>query len=84
MYRVEIDDLAKKQVDALPSDTLASYAEAHTFLEVGPWAGEPMNGRNPDGQVRTVAFGRNHEGLLVYLILDDQRRVDVLQVIWLG
>ena len=30
--------------------------------------------------LRTVAFG--NAGMVTYLILDDQRRVDVLQVFW--
>lgn len=52
MYRVETDDQAQEQVDALPAGA--------------------------------SAFGAEHEGMLTYLILDDQRRVDVFSVLWIG
>lgn len=31
-----------------------------------------------------MTFGRHHDGVAAYLILEDQRRVDLLQVTWLG
>ncbi len=34
--------------------------------------------------MRTLMFGPNHEGCIVYLILEDQRRVDILVVLWLA
>jgi hypothetical protein len=55
-----------------------------TLLEVCPWSGEPSNETNPDAEVRTLTFGAHHEGMVTYLILDGQRRVDVLSVLWLG
>jgi hypothetical protein len=42
--------------------------------------GEPINQQNPDGKVRVLLFGA--AGLVTYLILEDQRQVDVLDVIW--
>ncbi len=47
-----------------------------------PWNGDPVHKDNPDGAVRAHAFGR--VGLMTYLILEDQRRVDVLIVQWVG
>jgi len=32
----------------------------------------------------TFVFGEHHMGMVTYLILDEQRRVDVLSVLWLG
>ena len=84
MYGVETDEQAQQQVGALPADALNAYAEVRTVLEVNPWGGEPINDRNPDGPVRTLAFGEHHQGMVTYLILDEQRRVDVLSVLWLG
>ena len=49
-----------------------------------PWSGEPIDEANPDAEVRTLTFGAHHEGMVPYLILDGQRRVDVLSVLWLG
>jgi hypothetical protein len=34
--------------------------------------------------MRKIVFGPNGEGIAVYLILDDQRRVVVLSVTWVG
>jgi hypothetical protein len=39
---------------------------------------------NPDAPVRSAAFGPEHQGLITNLILDEQRRVDILDVTWLG
>lgn len=35
---------------------------------------------NPDAAMRTLAFGPG--GLIIYLINESQRRVDVLRVLW--
>ncbi|MQA11740.1 MAG: hypothetical protein GEU98_24960 [Pseudonocardiaceae bacterium] len=80
MYYVDTDPKAQEQVDALPPAALSAYAEARTFLEVSPWEGRSYNRWNPDGPMRTVPFGE--AGLIIYLVLDDQRRVDVLRVLW--
>ncbi|MGH3794935.1 MAG: hypothetical protein ACRDSP_08605 [Pseudonocardiaceae bacterium] len=84
MYRVETDEAAHQQIDALPARALAGYAELRTLLEVSPWSGESINDKNPDGEVRTLTFGPHHEGMVTYLILDEQHRVDVLSVLWIG
>ncbi len=34
--------------------------------------------------MRTLTFGAHGAGKIVYLILEDQRRVDVLVVMWLA
>jgi len=83
VYRVETDEWVQQHVDQLPADALASYAEVRVLLEVSPWSGEPVNPDNTDAEVRTHTFG-DGLGLVTYLVLEDQRRVDVLQVIWLG
>lgn len=84
MYRVETDAFVQHQVEALPSHALAAYADLRTVLEVSPWSGDSVNHQKPDAEVRTLAFGRHHEGMVTYLILESQRRVDVLDVMWLG
>jgi hypothetical protein len=55
-----------------------------SLLEVTPWSGRAYNRQRPDGNMRVVSFGPNGEGFVVYLILEDQRRVAVLRVMWLG
>lgn len=82
MYTVQTDEQAQEQIAALPPEALPAYAEARTLLEVDPWAGDPYHRQNPDAPLHTVAFGG--AGMVTYLILDDQRRVDVLRVFWVG
>ena len=52
------------------------------MLKLIPWNGEPINKHNPTGAVRTLPFGA--VGIVTYLILEDQRRVDVITVVWVG
>jgi hypothetical protein len=82
VYRVETDEQAQEQVDALPAEALAAYAELRVMLETAPWNGRPYHRENPRGAVRAQPFATY--GLAVYLILEDRRRVDVLLVQWLG
>lgn len=53
MYRVTTDEQSQPQIDALPPDVLAPFAEAH----VAPWGGDSLNDDNPDAPVRSLAFG---------------------------
>jgi hypothetical protein len=84
VYRVTTDDRSQPEIDALPADALASFAEARVVLEVSPWSGESLNFAKPEAGVRTLTFGPIGEGLITYLILEDQRRVDILDVLWIG
>lgn len=54
------------------------------MLEVAPWGGDPLSAADPGSPVRTVAFGPHGQGLVTYLILERDRRVDLLDVLWLG
>ncbi len=54
------------------------------MLELAPWNGAPYHKHRPDSPMRALPFGPHGEGDIVYLILDDQRRVDILVVIWLA
>ncbi len=81
MYRVVTDEPTQQQIDALPAEALPALAELRTLLEVQPWSGMPLHKKNPHG-VHSISFGLRGEGLAFYLVLDDQRRVDLLNVIW--
>lgn len=61
---------------------MSSYAEVRALLEVAPWSGEAYNRQRPDANMRTHTFGKQGEGVVIYMILDDQRRVIVLRVLW--
>ena len=82
MYTVVTDEQAQPQVDVLPAEALAAYAELRVALETGPWAGQAYNRNNPEGALRLRSFATY--GQVVYLILEAQRRVDILMVQWVG
>lgn len=84
MYRVTTDERSQPQIDALPHQAWATFAEIRVLLEVTPWSGISITAANPDSGVRTLPFGPGGEGLITYLILEEQRRVDLLDVLWIG
>lgn len=53
-------------------------------LELVPWHGHPHHEENPKGALRQLVFGPDNHGILIYLILEDQLYVDVLEVLWAG
>lgn len=81
-YSLDVDPLAEQQIAALPQTALTALTDALTVLELVPWNGLPVNEVNPDGAVRQLPFGGL--GMITYLILDDQQRVDLLIVTWAG
>jgi hypothetical protein len=84
VYEITTDEQSQHQIDTLPADALAPFAEARTTLEVAPWNGQPYHRHRPDSPMRALSFGPHSQGDIVYLILDDQRRVDILVVLWLA
>jgi hypothetical protein len=84
MYLVESEQHALEQIAALPAEALPFYAELMTVLETAPWGGEAYDRQRPDANMRTHVFGKYDQGLVIYLILEDQRRVVVLRVLWAG
>ncbi|MGH3510661.1 MAG: hypothetical protein ACRDRB_00095 [Pseudonocardiaceae bacterium] len=81
-YRVDIDPVARAQIQELPPAGAVALAAALAVLELVPERGEPLNADNPDGGVYQLPFGSGC-GLITYLLLADQDRVDVLLVTWL-
>jgi hypothetical protein len=81
-YQIEVYPDAREQIQAVPAVALPALAEVMAMLELAPWAGDPLHAANPDGAMRAVSFGPAGAGIIVYLILEDQRRVDVARVLW--
>lgn len=79
-YEITIDPRAHDDIAALPPEALGPLAEAMTFMRLTPWSAPPINPDNPDGPVRTLAFG--DAGLVTLLVLEELRRVDLLVVTW--
>jgi hypothetical protein len=84
MYSVEWEQQALDQLGTLPSKAFPFYAELVTLLQLAPWSGESYSKQRPDANMRTHSFGEHGEGLVIYLILEDQRRVVVLRALWAG
>ena len=81
-YSIDIDQGAQDAIAVLPRDALLALAEAFAVLELAPWsAGRSVNPeRNPDSGVRNLPFGA--AGMITYLIVEHERRVDILLVTW--
>lgn len=82
-YRIVTDSRVRAQIRALPGEALPLIAEALSVLELTPWNGRPYNAAKPDGAMRNLDLA-DARGFITYLVLDDQDRVDVLNVTWLG
>ncbi|MGH4012888.1 MAG: hypothetical protein ACRDSL_02900 [Pseudonocardiaceae bacterium] len=83
MYIVDTDDDVDEQIAALPAKALPFFAELMTLLELSPWAGESYDREQPNANMRTHPFGAAGEGFIIYLILELERRVSILRVVWL-
>lgn len=83
MYRIVPDLAADEQVERLPEIALLGYAEALALLEIAPQRGHPYNAALPDGPMRQIVFGPSGQGIVTYLVLDEQREVHVLLVDWI-
>lgn len=83
VYKIVTDEQTEQQIKALPANALTAFAEARVVLELVPWSGKPYHARKPDGPMRTLTFGPDRQGSVIYLILEDQRRVDPLDILWL-
>lgn len=84
LYSYEQTDDVGQSLQALPVELLKPFAELIAFLELTPWAGQPYQPGNPGGNLRKLVFGPEGEALVTYLILEDQRRVVAVSLIWLG
>lgn len=84
MYKIDIYPEARDQVSALPLVARHKFSEVLAVLELVPWNGVPINKQNPDGAVRQFMFGPSSVGLVTYLVLEDQREVHIVKVLWVG
>lgn len=83
-YRITLDPAAEVGTKALPPAVRPALNEVMTVLGLVPWNGVPINKDNPGGAVRQLVFGPEEKGLVTYLVLEGEQRVDVLEVQWVG
>lgn len=81
MYRITLVDEARAVVDVLPSDALKALTDLLSLLSVEPYAGRLYAGPGTDLRTLDTADGRL---LAIWLVLDDQERVEILRLLWLG
>jgi plasmid stabilization system protein ParE len=72
--------MPKEQIQALPERWLAELFEVMSMLMLTPYVGEPYSKDNPDGGMLQVIFGSG-KCWVIYLVLEDIRRVDILRVV---
>jgi hypothetical protein len=65
LYTITTDNQSQQQVDELPAEALAPFAEARAMLEVAPWGGAPHHRHKPDSPMRALTFGPAGQGDLV-------------------
>ncbi len=82
-YRIVTDSQVRAQIRALPVEALPLIAEALSVLGLTPWNGRPYRRSDPDGWMRNLDFA-DARGFITYLVLEDQDRVDVVNVTWFG
>lgn len=82
-YKIEVYPEARDQIQALSPALLKEMAEVFSMLQLVPWNSMSINEGNPDAAVRQVGFGYHGAVLLTFLVLEEQRRVCVLEVVWL-
>lgn len=83
MFRVVTYPEAAEQLAALPSHLLVDYARVLDAIADAPWDGAPQNANNPHAEVRRWLFGPLGVAQVLYLVLDREREVHVLRVVWL-
>ena len=84
MYRIDVDDEVHDQVAALSAALIPHFLQLLDVLELVPWNSEPYNDAKPDGSMRTLVFGPPElPAQVVFLIVEDLQRVDLLRVTWL-
>ena len=84
MYSYDILPEAREYVDGMPAAALSFYSELIGFMELTPWDAPAYRQDKPDGNMRKMLFGHGAEGIAVYLILEEQCRVVVVSVTWIG
>ncbi|WP_147201294.1 hypothetical protein, partial [Pseudonocardia asaccharolytica] len=76
-YTIEVYPEAQAAIAAVPPEGLQALAEVFAVLELTPWAGRSVDPvANPDAPLRNMPFGAS--GLVTYLILDRDERVDIV------
>ena len=80
-WAIFYSERAEKDCDGLPDHALAALGELELQLFQHPFLGDP----NPaDPSQRSVDFGNQGQGVVTYVLNEDEMRIGFTSVIWLG
>lgn len=82
-YRVERSPKVQAQLATMPRVAQLAFEDLCERLAVDPWDCEPVNRRNPMGNLRQTVFGDRGQGMALLLIIDREKRVVVVDSVWL-
>jgi hypothetical protein len=87
VYRWELDESAQPAFDALSSVTqalLTAFMDAAVIVDPIDYQRHPGERSDPPAPLRTLHFGRHHEGLVTFLVYPPDELVLVVRIQWLG
>lgn len=87
MYRWELDDSAQPGFEALgkaAQELLTSFMDAVVIVDPIEYQRHPEERSDPPAPLRTLHFGRHHEGLVTFLVYPPDELVLVVRIQWLG
>ena len=87
MYRWDFDDPARQHFAGLSpagQEELAAFMNAAVLVDPIDYQRHPGEPAEPAKLLRTLHFGRHHEGLVTFLVYPPDDLVLVVQIQWLG
>jgi hypothetical protein len=85
VYVVDSGDV-RDDVERLPAVAAEAFAEFRAAVAMSPWTVAPsINPENDEAPVRLYLLRSDGGSALIsYLVREHDRRVDLLQLVWLG
>jgi hypothetical protein len=87
VYRWELDDSAQPAFDGLGAAAqalLTSFMDAVVIVDPIDYQRHSGERSDPPAPLRTLHFGRHHEGLVTFLVYPPDELVLVVRIQWLG
>jgi hypothetical protein len=75
-----MSDQVRSMLEGLPAEAGVALQAFMAAVVFDPWSFAPAG----SGNMPTVEFGPGGQGLVTFLIRDDEREVLITQVLWFG
>lgn len=82
-YRVERSPKVQAQLATMPRVAQIAFEGLCERLAADPWDCQPAQENNPAGNLRQTVFGDRGQGVALLLIIDRDKRVVVVDSVWL-